>query len=131
MCIGFGGFLRRSEIHELDVCDVRRETDKTIVNIKRAKMDQVGRGRSTIIGAAVGGAAAAEQTIWSLYANCQSLLPQEPYSQYWSTRAALLLRFALPSATPPESMPVAPAPAGPRPDHLIRPLGEGCVMGGD
>jgi hypothetical protein len=27
-------------------------------------------------------------------------------------------RFALPSATPPESMPVAPAPAGPRPDHL-------------
>jgi hypothetical protein len=41
----------------------------------------------------------------------------------------LATRFALPSATPPESMPVAPAP-GPRPDHLIRPLGEGGVMGG-
>jgi integrase len=65
VCIGFGGFLRRSEIHELDVCDITRQPDATIVNIKKAKMDQVGRGRSTIIGASVGGAAAAEQSIWS------------------------------------------------------------------
>jgi hypothetical protein len=27
-------------------------------------------------------------------------------------------RFALPSATPSQSMPVPPAPAAPRPDHL-------------
>ena len=57
---------------------------------------------------------------------------------FWRVRKAssaprgttLETRFALPSATPPESMPVAPAPAEPRPDHLIRPLGEGGVMGG-
>eukprot|EP01047_Picozoa_sp_COSAG01_P089606 COSAG01_NODE_21663_length_891_cov_1.603535_1_plen_149_part_10 len=49
VCIGFGGFLRRSEIHELDICDIHRDKDATIVSVKRAKMDQVGRGRSTII----------------------------------------------------------------------------------
>jgi integrase len=65
VCIGFGGFLRRSEIHELDICDIHRDKDATIVSVKRAKMDQVGRGRSTIIGAAVGDAADAEQSIWS------------------------------------------------------------------
>ena len=45
---------------------------------------------------------------------------------FWRVRKAssaprgttLETRFALPSATPPESMPVPPAPAAPRPDHL-------------
>ena len=41
----------------------------------------------------------------------------------------LATRFALPSATAPQSMTVPPAPAAPRPDHLSGPLREEGVMG--
>jgi len=63
-CIGFGAFLRKGEIDGLDVCDVSRQADATTVVVKKAKNDQVGRNRSTLMGAEVGDAQEAEQAVW-------------------------------------------------------------------
>lgn len=64
-CTGFVGFCRKGELDNLDRCDVTRQADGTTIVIKAAKNDQVGRGRSTVIGAGVGDAAEAEQSIWT------------------------------------------------------------------
>jgi hypothetical protein len=61
---GFVGFLRKGELDAMDRCDVSRQPDGTTLIIKKAKNDAVGRGRSTVIGAEVGDAADAEQTLW-------------------------------------------------------------------
>jgi hypothetical protein len=61
---GFVGYLRKGELDSLDRCDVSRQGDGTTLVIKSAKNDAVGRGRSTVIGAEVGDAAAAEQVLW-------------------------------------------------------------------
>ena len=63
--IGFMAYLRKSEVGELDVCDVTREADCTKVRVCKAKNDPVGRGRVTIVGAACGDSREMEQTLWT------------------------------------------------------------------
>jgi hypothetical protein len=63
-CVGFGAFLRKGEIDDLCRCDITRQHDGTTVIVKAAKNDQVGRGRSSTMGAGVGDAGDAEQAVW-------------------------------------------------------------------
>jgi hypothetical protein len=64
-CVGFLGFVRKGELDGFDACDVSRQHDGSTLVVKSAKNDQVGRGRSTVIGAGVGDAADAEQSLWT------------------------------------------------------------------
>ena len=62
--LGFMAFLRKGEVGRLDRCDVSRTKNATLVRVSRAKNDAVGRGRQTVVGAAMGDARHLEASIW-------------------------------------------------------------------
>ena len=99
--IGFMAYLRKSEVGELDVCDVTREADCTKVRVCKAKNDPVGRGRVTIVGAACGDSREMEQTLWTWMdaAELRTSLPPEREP----VRVSLALLSSPPSALSPAS----------------------------